>query len=149
MLKLHIINKFLTLNRIALLLIFYMVQEIFQFPSAAWYPGGPSCSFFPYPVADVKRPWGGHVTDVSELLNLYAVGKALRCPPRTEILADFHKSHSGGCTEDADVSMLAKKCLLSTDDVKLWLQHLTQVSINRKRGAEKAQVTREKQYKEQ
>ena len=102
-------------------------------------------------MADAKRLWGGescttcvgdchghYVTDVSELLNLYAVGKAVRCPPPSEILADFHKSHSSGCMEDADVRMLAKKCLLSTDDVKLWLQHLTQVSINRKRGAEKA-----------
>lgn len=63
--------------------------------------------------------YGHYVTDVTELLNLYAVDKALRCPPPTEILADFHKSRSSGCIEDADVSMLAKKCLLSTDDIKL------------------------------
>ena len=84
---------------------------------------------------------------MSELLNLYAVGKAIRSPPPSEILADFHKNHSGGCVEDTDISMLAKKCLLSTKDVKLWLQHLTQISVNRKRGAGKAKATREKRSK--
>jgi hypothetical protein len=87
---------------------------------------------------------GHYVTDVSQLLNLYAVGKAIRCPPPSEILAEYHRKLNHRCVEEADVDMLAKKCLLSSDDVKLWLEHLTQVSINRKRGAEKAKATRKK-----
>ncbi len=123
----------------------------------SWYPEGPSCSFFPYPVADVTRPWGGlnctscvgecyghYVTDITKLVQLYAVGKAIRCPPPSEILSNFHKSLNGRFVEETDVNMLAKKCLLLKDDVKLWLQHLTQVSVNRKRGAEKAKATRKK-----
>ena len=87
---------------------------------------------------------GHYVTDVSQLLNLYAVGKAIRRPPPSEILAEYHRKLNDRCVEEADVDMLAKKCLLSSDDVKLWLEHLTQVSINRKRGAEKAKATRKK-----
>lgn len=126
----------------------------------SWYPDGPSCSFFPCPVADVTRPWGGtnctscvgdchghYVTDVTQLIALYEDGKAIRCPPTSEILSDFHKNLNGKTAEEADVLMLAKKCLLSTADIKLWLQHLMQVLQNRKRGAEKAKVTRKNKKK--
>ena len=116
----------------------------------SWYEQGPSCSFFPYPVADVTRPWGGlncsscvgechghYVTDITKLLQLFADGKAIRCSPPSEVLLNFHKSLNGRCVEETDVNRLAKKCLLPKDDVKLWLQHLTQLSINRKRGVKK------------
>jgi hypothetical protein len=41
------------------------------------------------------------------------------------------------------IEKLARRCLLSLEDVKLWLDHLKQAQ-NRKQGAEKAKVTRQK-----
>ena len=128
---------------------------------ARWYPEGPSFSFFPYPVADTSKPWGdptcnkcsgtcyGHyVTDVKELLKLHATGKAIRCLPPSQIISEFHKTLDGRNAEKSEVNELSKKCLLSPDDFQLWLEHLEQVSINRKKGAEKASVTRKNKKKQ-
>lgn len=108
-------------------------------------------------MADITRPWGGlnckncegtcyghYVTDLAQLLKLHAFGKAIRCCPPSEILSEFHRTLNGRCVEETDVDTLAKKCLLSPEDVQLWLKHLEQVSINRKRGAQKASITKKK-----
>ena len=60
-----------------------------------------------------------YVTFVSQLLALYEDGKAMMCLPPSEILSNSHKNLNGKSAEESDVLMSAKKCLLSTDDVKL------------------------------
>ena len=67
--------------------------------------------------------------NLSQYLALYLQGKAVLSLPPSQILYDYIKN-------------LADKCLLPPDEVKLWLQHLQQVAGNRKKGAEKAKVTR-------
>lgn len=43
---------------------------------------------------------------------------------------------------DAKVPEMAKKALLTTKDVRMWLQHLQDVTDRRIEGAEKANATR-------
>ena len=123
---------------------------------AKWYPNGPSFSFFPYPVIDTKRPYGlncnecgnncyGHyVTNIKELLQMYSAGNAIRAEPPSCIIERFFDSYQGSVSsvEDSQITKLSKKCLLSPEDVKLWLDNLSQVSENRKRGIAKAKATR-------
>jgi hypothetical protein len=126
-----------------------------------WFPAGPSFSFFPYPVSDPCRPWKGtqckacaptcyghYVTNLDQLLELYSKGKAIRSPPPSDIISTYIK-----CQDNTEAVLnidrvaldkLSKKCLLPPDEVKIWLSHLHQVTENRKRGVEKAKVTREK-----
>ena len=40
------------------------------------------------------------------------------------------------------LSELAKKCCLSVHDVTCWIEHLEKIAENRRRGVEKAKITR-------
>ena len=51
---------------------------------------------------------------------------------------------NGGEVSDKLVSSTARKILLSTKDVRLWLEHLAEVVRNHKRGAVKAAATRQR-----
>ena len=82
------------------------------------------------------------------MLKLHATGKAIRCLPPSQIISEFHKTLDGRNAEKSEVNELSKKCLLSPGDVQLWLEHLEQVSVNRKKGAEKASVTRKNKNKQ-
>ena len=107
----------------------------------AWCPGGPSFSFFPYPVIDSTTPWGsvcascgsccsGHyVTQVDQLLDLHGSARAIRSIPPSIIIEEAFKK--GISTVDA----LAKKCCLTTDEVKMWLHHLLRKKATRQKGS--------------
>jgi len=60
-------------------------------------------------------------------------------PPST-LLGDFVQRY-GSDPSDASVESIAKKCLLSISEVRMWLQHLHTVDTNQKRGAAKAAET--------
>ena len=124
---------------------------------AKWYPNGPSFSFFPYPVIDPARSsgsdcnecgdncYGHYVTNVDKLLLMHNAGNAIRAEPPSCILEKFfNEKGSIMSIEEEEIMNLSKKCLLSSDDVKLWLEHLSQVAENRRKGVEKAKATREK-----
>jgi hypothetical protein len=56
----------------------------------------------------------------------------------------YRESKDANLLSDDDIEKLARRYLLSPEDVKLWLDHLKQVTQNRKQGAEKAKVTHQK-----
>lgn len=122
---------------------------------AKWFPGGPSFSLSPYPVVDETRKGTGckdcgdkcsghYVTDLTTYIDLYSQGKAVRSLPPSQILQDYNKKHESFL--ESDIDNLARKCLLLPDEVKLWLQHLQQVAENRRKGAEKAKVSRRRMH---
>ena len=71
-------------------------------------------------------------------MKLYSEGKAIRSLPPSQIINKFYQKNKDGDTSNDDIEKLARKCLLAPGDVKLWLDHLKQITQNRKRGAEKA-----------
>ena len=112
-----------------------------------WFPGGPFVSqVLPLPTKDNTRgPWGakdcggkcselciGHYS--SELHRFDSTEN----PP--SVIPSLYLSKNSA---DTDLELAAKRCMLSTDSVKIWMDHLRQVCENRKRGVEKARKTRE------
>ena len=111
-----------------------------------WFKNGPPLSYLPFPVADKSRPWGhkcdkcsvcyGHFMDPKEAVKHSFVYS----PPPSETIGIFFKkvnepTHTG-------IQDLSKEVLLSPEDVTMWLDHLRDVQINRKKGAVKAAQTR-------
>ncbi len=120
--------------------------------SATWFRGGPSVSSVPFPVPDPSRPWGGincdackgfcagHFLSAEEALAQQNL--AMMKPPSTHLLQMF-QSLKGAPTPD-QVTSISKSTLLTEEEVKMWLEHLSTVQANRKRGAAKAAQTRQK-----
>ena len=123
-----------------------------------WSSDGVSLSPFPYPIKDENRGpannteckqcakmcFGHYVTDLKEYVTLFSESKAIRSLPPSQIIQEYYRENKDVNHSDDDIDTLARRCLLSPDDVKLWLDHLKQVTQNRKQGAEKAKVTRQK-----
>lgn len=122
-----------------------------------WYSDGPSFALFPYPVIDETRSKDGnecstcgincsghYVTDLQKYLVLYSEGKAIRSPPPSQIIHEFHSKNKDLNPSEVDVKQLAKTCILPMNEVEIWLDHLKQVDKNRKMGAEKAKETQKK-----
>ena len=119
-----------------------------------WYNGGPATSYLPDPIPDPTRPWGsndcpecpgetcyGHfmMPDQALLSTLPVVKK----PPSAIIREVFERHKDCPLTED-EITSTSKDVLLSPNEVKMWLAHLQTVKNNRKRGAKKAALTRQK-----
>ena len=123
----------------------------------AWFPGGPILSHIPLPIADPDRPWGsfhcksckgicaGHYLTVLIDTSKEAEMKMVMIPP-SMILKEMFSERDQESSEFSSefVTNAAKKVLLTTDDVTVWLNHLSEVQKNRKRGAAKAAETRQK-----
>lgn len=119
------------------------------------HPNGPSLAFFPFPVIDSERPWGspcgscsgnictGHyITNPTKLLELQKQGKAIRALPPSKVISEHLDASSNLAVTADEFTSLAKKCCLSVQDVKCWIEHKIQVTENQKRGAQKAKETR-------
>ena len=116
-----------------------------------WYPNGPSLYSIPFPRPDLTRPWGstsctdckgfcaGHFTKPDDSSDT----PQMKIPP-SSILKDFHSKLMGKEPTDDELTRVAKDILLPPGEVKIWLDHLTTVAENRKRGAAKAAKTRRK-----
>ena len=118
-----------------------------------WYSGGPLLSFFPLPVADATRCWGTHCEDCKgpchghylkpekNLVNLLSLAPSSISTPPSSVIADAFKL----CNKMSDTQLeeLAKKTLLSLDEVNMYIEHLADVQRHRK-GARKAAETRAK-----
>ena len=118
-----------------------------------WYPEGPSLLCLPLPKPDPCRPWGGtcssckdfcaghysspSYTDVTDKEALEQVAL-----PPSVVLNKFFVDLKGSPASDDQIETVAKKALLPTEEVKIWLDHLSTVAENRKRGAVKAAETR-------
>ena len=116
-----------------------------------WHTGGPSVNLLPLPIVDPDRQWGGScsactgacsghyktvLTDVGDTKAM----KATATPLSSILKEEFSKSQGSGVS----VPEAAEKSLLSTEDTQIWLDHLNTIVNNRKRGAAKAAVTRNK-----
>ena len=75
----------------------------------------------------------------------YSSGKAVRPQPPSQIVQDYKKKNEN--VSDPDIQNLARKCLVGPEEVKLRLEHLHQVEENRRKGAEKARVSRKTRQK--
>lgn len=99
-----------------------------------WFVGGPPLSYLPLPIPDPQRSWGkeceicfgscvGHYLSPEkrwEFVKANGPGSSV-LPPR-EILKEFAKEADGFSEED--VQSFAKQCLLSEDDVRMWLSKI-------------------------
>lgn len=65
------------------------------------------------------------------------------CQPPSVIISEEHKAHSNNLSE-LEVQDLAKRVLLPVSEATIWLEHLGEVSRNRKEGAIKAAETRKR-----
>ena len=116
-----------------------------------WYPGGPTFNFLPLPAVNPISTWGKKCpTCVNECSGHYVWDPELLENKHFElaelpskILADYFKMNNEEIKEE-DLESLAQRCYLKISEVKLWLEHLKQISENRKRGAKKAADTRRK-----
>ena len=118
-----------------------------------WFPGGPSVKTIPMPVPDPSRPWGnpictschgvcaGHYLKPEIGLEKQTCAK---CRPPSAMLKEFFQSMKKRKTTptEPDIKAIAEKTLLPPVEVRMWLEHLQQVDLNRRRGAAKAAETR-------
>ena len=114
-----------------------------------WFDGGPPLSFVPVPVADPNRSWGGICSTCTGHCNGHYLQfpnntTGRKCFPPRDIIEDAFKTleRPDGVFREESVEELARANLLSTDDVKMWLEHLESVEQRRLCGARRAQTTR-------
>lgn len=127
--------------------------------SLCWYPDGYPISYLPLPVADPMRPWGsqncstcknfcaGHYSTKYVDTNDPAALKCLK--PPSVVLKQMFSELGGNPVTDEFVEDAARSVLLSVEDIKIWIDHLTTVVENRKRGAVKAAETRRRKRQAQ
>ena len=126
---------------------------------STWFPSGPPLRYFPLPIPDPKRPWGGlckqckgfcagHYLPPEENLKHYKLHgkKEMQMKPPSVVITEANKdaNDNGRNLSEDDKLNLAKKTLLTIEDVELWLKHISDVSTRRKEGAKKAAETRRK-----
>lgn len=122
-----------------------------------WYDGGPPLSYLPIPVPDPKHCWGqpcdrckglctGHYlkpNDHAEFVARSGTEKCVFVPPKDQLESAaklrFEKNEEW---TQADYENIAKCVLLSTEDARIWVEHVGLTSERRKAGAKKAAETR-------
>ena len=124
-----------------------------------WFKDGPPLLYLPLPIPDPERPWGNPCTTctgpcVGHYLSPeknWEVVKANRSekekpvqPPR-QILGDFCKKSSGFSKED--VYHFARKCLLSKEDVVMWLTNIQAMKSHSKKKEKKRAYRKNKWMK--
>ena len=132
-------------------------QDLVLANSAYWYCGGPLLKCIPLPIPDKSRPWGdvnckqcegfcaGHYLKPAEVISILKTSPFENMPyvsPPSTVLYDFFLSLNGKQPTELQVKSIARKVLLPTDSVKMWLAHLDVIKQNRKRGAIRAAATR-------
>ena len=114
-----------------------------------WFDGDPPFSFVLVPVADPNRPWDGNCSTCTEHCNGHYLQlldnlTGSKCLPPRDIIGDAFKTlnRPNGVYEEDSVIELVRENLLSTNDVKMWLEHLESIKKRRLCGVCKAQTTR-------
>ena len=123
-----------------------------------WYPGGPKLGFIPMPIPDPECAWGndscskcngfcaGHYLKPDQTLTSDLPSMSL---PPSSLLKEFHLSLHGKDPTECMLKDVAKKCMLTINEVEIWLKHLSTVDTNRRRGAAKAAQTRQLKKQQQ
>ena len=119
-----------------------------------WYPSGPPLSNIPFPVPDPIWPRGDQNCTACQgvcsghfYIRLIDTDNPIMKPPSVILKQKFSDSH--GQITDQFIEQTAKEALLSSDETKIWIEHLVTVVKNRKRGATKAAATRKLKRKAQ
>lgn len=120
-----------------------------------WFPNGMSLDYFPLPIPDPSRPWGGqcssckgtcagHFLRPLEGIEHYKKhgSKGMITQPPSKMLSDAHKKFKANKPSEEQLIELARKTLLTTEHVKMWFKHLDEVQKNRAEGVKKAKETR-------
>lgn len=120
-----------------------------------WYRSGPPIAHILVPVVDESRPWGsqscstcqefcaGHYKcKFIDTKDKDSLGMCV--PPLSVVLKNEFLKLQGYPPPQDVISTLAKKVLSTPKITRLWLDHLHNVLLNRKRGAKKATATRAK-----
>ena len=122
-----------------------------------WYENGPPVSVLPLQVPDKSRTWGGecnkctgfcpgHFLPPRQCFEYISKNGTKDCvaPPSIVLKQAFDDANK---TKQDLVDLapkVAKKTLLSTDEVEIWFQHLQLIKERRVEGSRKAQVTKAK-----
>ena len=124
-----------------------------------WFENGPQVSMFPLPVKDPKRPWGaqcqecigacsGHYLKPNDIVNVILNKDTVEfdsIPPSVILKDEFNRLNQAKIEiSEHHILRLAKKTLLSVEEVRMWIEHLTLIKQRRKSGAKKAAETRRK-----
>ena len=116
-----------------------------------WFPGGPNLGYIPLPVPDPARSWGSLNCEkckgfcAGHFLNpeaAFSSRTSAMIQPPSASLKEFHSSLKGAVPEPSQLEVIARKTMLPVCEVNIWLDHLTMIANNRKRGAAKAAQTR-------
>lgn len=122
-----------------------------------WYEHGPDLTYFPAPVPDPKRPWGGKCQECSGFCSGHYMSpkdhqeyvkkhgsKDVCCKPPSLIIKEkfYEKMKKGTRLADEDLEGVAKKTLLSLEELQMHVEHLRSTAERRREGAKKAAVTR-------
>ena len=89
--------------------------------------------------AECKGVCGGHF-----LKDVFESDSSPMVQPPSMILKKTFQSLKGALPTSEQIKKLAEECLLPTEEVTMWMDHLKQIANNRKRGAMKAAETRKK-----
>ena len=110
--------------------------------SQSWFPGGPNLKTIRFPVPHPSYPWGNtHCDKCSAVLcsgHFLTPDKALASDatpmkePPSSVLKRFYTNLKGREATEYEVEGIAKKVLLPTGEVLIWLDHLKTVESNRK-----------------
>ena len=124
---------------------------------AAWYEHGPLVSYIPVPMVDPKRPWGGKCQECTtfctghymspeehqEFVREHGATELMYKPPSIVIRDQFYESmRAGRSVSDNELEEVARKTLLSVEELKMHVEHLRITAERRKEGAKKAALTR-------
>jgi len=110
-----------------------------------WFPGGLPLTYVPVPTPELERPFGnpscshckefcsGHYTKPEKLWQHIADGGALsKASPPSCIIVDAYTKEKAIPSEDT-IQEIAKNVQLPIAEVVMWLEHLQQICVNRKK----------------
>lgn len=130
-----------------------------------WFENGPPLTYIPFPIADPDRPWGGSCKECSGTCSGHylkpeahlafmkdrgydSTANLLFKPPSDVIKEKFYKSIKDGKElSKEDLEVVAKQTLLSFNEVSMQVDYLKGTIERRKKGAQKAALTRKNRKK--
>ena len=126
-----------------------------------WFPGGPSLSYLPIPIPDVKsqicekcgQKCSGHYLQLVEHIEHVRQNGFGDCqfkPPKSVIEeASKDKAKKNAIFTNEELLALAENCCLPVPDVRMWVEHVNDIVSRRKaRATERSRkkATQEKGY---